>query len=485
MTNKEVQDLFTHHPYSEAKQMLIDECKRNGHELMGHESVFELRALATQSASATTSLATSAAGNFVMTGEKPDAEATKDPHMAGTAIVSAEPTQNEPEPSQGEPTGEPTAEPQTLDPSLDDDKQTGEPTQGQLDLSKLDGTKPEEPKPQGNEPPKPEPEPQPEPQKRRRRKAAEPEPAAQTPDDKEKEAAKKIEEAKQLMKEAEEERERQRKLAQAQQEKQGKHHLTDEVVKRLKCLHKAFLVGPAGTGKSTLALCACKELFNIEGTLQDVAKSDKFAQISFSPDTITADMLGFTDVNGVFHETDIVRVFRDGGVILFDEMDDADASLLVKLNTMLANGVIPTPNGMVVQNPNTYIIGTANTYGTGGDSMYVGRSRLDAATLDRWKLATIMVDYDKKLEEAMCDGLNDIQRYELLSMRTIIRNSIEYNKWKQICSTRFVTDGVKMLKAGYSSVQILNTFLLSWNEQNAKALKTSVKDAWKNGQCKE
>ena len=472
MTNKQVQDLFTHYPYSEAKRLLIEECERAGHTLTGNESVFELRSLATQLASFSSTSGASAAGSFAFgNGAEPDNGATKDPHGGG--ITTGEPDAYAAEPS--EPSqGEPTTDPQTLDLSQDN----AEPAQGTLDLSQLDGAKPDEPKPQGNEPPKPEPEPQPEPPKRRRRKTAEPEPVVQTPDDKEKEAAKKIEEAKQLMKEAEEERERQRKLAQAMQEQNGKHHMIDEVVKRLKCLHKAFLVGPAGTGKSTLALCACKELFGIEGTLQDVAKSDKFAQISFSPDTITADMLGFTDVNGVFHETDIVRVFREGGVILFDEMDDADASLLVKLNTMLANGVIPTPNGMVTQNANTYIIGTANTYGTGGDSMYVGRSRLDAATLDRWKLATIMVDYDKKLEAKMCDGLTDDQKRELLVARTVIRDNILNNKLKQICSTRFVSDGVKMIRAGYSSIQILNTFLLSWPEQQAKMVKSSVKDAW-------
>lgn len=462
MTNQEVQNLFTSHPFAEAKRLLVEECQRNGCELMGHETIFELRALATQGG------ASSMQGG-VTVGATASRSGEPDPEANAGGSVGVEPTTNgEPqgEPSSGEPNAEPNGESVSQGESSEQNGEGENVVKRQGELN-LDGAKPLPPE-----------EPKPEPKKRTRKSKPEP---VQTPDDKEKEAAKKIEEAKQLMKEAEEERERQRKLAQAQQEKQGKHHMTDEVVKRLTCLHKAFLVGPAGTGKSTLALCACKELFGIEGTLQDVAKSDKFAQISFSPDTITADMLGFTDVNGVFHETDIVRVFREGGLILFDEMDDADASLLVKLNTMLANGVIPTPNGMVTQNPNTYIVGTANTYGTGGDSMYVGRSRLDAATLDRWKLATIMVDYDKKLEDSMCDGLDEKQKRELLTMRTIIRNSIEYNKWKQICSTRFVSDSVKMLTAGYSSVQVLNTFLLSWSEQNAKVVKTAVKDAWTNG----
>ena len=290
-------------------------------------------------------------------------------------------------------------------------------------------------------------------------------------------AREQLAEAERLSKEAEEKRRKQKEQEQAQEQKNNRHYLTNEVIERLKCIGKAFLVGPAGTGKSTLAMCACRELFGIEGTLEDVAKSPYFAQISFSPDTVSADMLGFTDVNGVFHETEIIRVFRDGGLILFDEMDDADASLLVKLNTMLANRVIPTPNGMVTQNENTYIVGTANTFGTGGNSMYVGRSRLDAATLDRWKMATIFVEYDLKLEKQIRNKyLNEVQTIELEITTKTIRDAIEANKWKQICSTRFVIDCCKLMANKFPINKCVDIFLLSWDKNNAKIVKSMVKD---------
>lgn len=292
-------------------------------------------------------------------------------------------------------------------------------------------------------------------------------------------AAKYMDEAKKLRDERRRREEEERRKKEAERQKQNRHSRTDEVVKRLKTLGRAFLVGPSGTGKSTLAMCACRELFGIEGTLEDVVKSGKFAQISFSPDTVSADMLGFTDVNGVFHETEIIRVFRDGGVILFDEMDDADASLLVKLNTMLANRVIPIPGKMVVQHPNCYIVGTANTYGKGGDSIYVGRSRLDGATLDRWKMATIRVEYDEGLETRIIGKAlakrNIRACYEIKAVTTAIRELIEKNKWKQICSTRFVIDASEMMKNGYNIIQVLNTFLLDWNEANARLVMESAK----------
>ena len=239
------------------------------------------------------------------------------------------------------------------------------------------------------------------------------------------------------------------------------NEVLDEVEKRLRCLGKAFLVGPAGTGKSTLAMLACARIFGIE-SVHDVLKSGKFAQISFSPDTLSCDMIGFTDVHGKYHETDIVRVFREGGVILFDEMDNADASILVKLNTMIANGVIPTPDGVVEKHPDTYFVGTANTYLKGGDSMYVGRSRLDAATIDRWAMAKIEVQYNTALEDAILkqSGIPAPVAVEITDVCRKIRDAISEAAMKMVCSTRFIEDAAKLLKAGYSVPQIVNIYLL-------------------------
>ena len=44
------------------------------------------------------------------------------------------------------------------------------------------------------------------------------------------------------------------------------------------------------------------------------------------------------------------------------------------------------------------ILAAANTWGRGGDQQYVGRNQLDAATLDRFVLSTLHVDYDTDLE---------------------------------------------------------------------------------------
>lgn len=543
MTDREVQELFVRHPFAEAKRLLIEECERNGHELQGHENVFELKALATQGAKG--SMNSNVSQNAVgiggegnseegaagVTGNDPNAPSAAGGGAGGTAgggggEGGGEPSQgaggsggNDPQNGSG---GEPSQE----GGGSGKGGSQGEGQQGQGQQFQQGGQQGQQKKPDENgnqedpngapkEDPNGEPDPKAKKPRKRKKNAEEqnkgqepqnnegndpnkPEegkggedpnkPKEKTPDEKEQEARQKMDEAKKLLEEAEKEREEQRKKEEEerrkeeeQAQKNNRHHNLDEVIRRLKCLHKAFLVGPAGTGKSTLAMAACKELFNIEGSMEDVVKSDKFAQISFSPDTVSADMLGFTDVNGVFHETDIIRVFRDGGLILFDEMDDADASLLVKLNTMLANRVIPTPKGVVTQHPDCYIVGTANTYGTGGNSMYVGRSRLDAATLDRWKMATIYIDYDTRLEAGICNAkLDPKQAGEITTVAKVIREMIGANKWKQICSTRFVIDCCNMMANGYKINNCIDTFLLSWDDNNRRMVKSQCRDALKN-----
>ena len=271
-----------------------------------------------------------------------------------------------------------------------------------------------------------------------------------------------------------EEEERKRKESMKNRE----HKQSHEVIRRLKCRGTVMLKGPAGTGKSHLAINACQKLFDIKGDAYDVVRSGKFAQISFSPDTMSADMLGYQDANGVYHETDIVRVFRDGGVILFDEIDSADGTVLTKLNTMLANGTVPTPEGVVTRNPKTYIIWTGNTWGTGGDSMYM-RNRLDAATLDRVVASTITIDYDAELEKGVCEGfgITEDQNHLLNKVVSTIRKLINDNNWRYLCSTRFVIGACQMLsykEEPYTMKEVVDAYLEPWDANSKRIVMEHV-----------
>ena len=518
MTEREIQKLFVDHPFGEAKRLLIEDIERSGYELTGNENVFELKAISTNCSRSQTNrnenvVVAECEGNSESGGtgggvggggapEGQEEEQCELPKIPEYEIPCPQPfhsytSQNEqPEnPTNQEPSETKNAE-EVLKEMFEgeqNNEQEQEPTEGQQQTQEQQQSQQQRKRRQRKyrqEQGQPE-LPQNQENGEQQNSKQEPEsPKEKSEEEMEGEASELMKKAQELLKEAEKKREEKRRKEEEERrkreqeaQKNNRHYMTDEVVKRLKCLGKAFLVGPAGTGKSTLAMCACREIFGIEGPVEAVVKSGKFAQISFSPDTVSADMLGFTDVNGVFHETEIIRVFRDGGLILFDEMDDADASLLVKLNTMLANRVIPIPGGVVTQNEECYIVGTANTYGKGGNSMYVGRSRLDAATLDRWKMSTIDVDYDVKLEEgivARTIGENYPKAAKELTIATrVIRERIQANKWKQICSTRFVIDGCKMVAAGYSIRKVLDTYLLDWDDNSRRLVNSAIRDAFK------
>lgn len=269
---------------------------------------------------------------------------------------------------------------------------------------------------------------------------------------------KKLEEAQKKLEEA---------LKKKKEGKSNRHAQLDELLATLKTQGLAYLVGAAGTGKSTLAMDACVDLFGVAKDKWEF--SEHFAQISFSPDTTSSEMIGRCDVNGIYRCSEVVRVFRDGGVILFDEIDNADASMLVKLNTAIANGTIATPSGLVRRHKDAYIICTANTYGTGANAMYVGRTRLDAATLDRFVLSTIEVDYDKNLEQNIMDGLTCGQRSALTGFVARVRKGIETNKLRRLCSTRFVVAATKWIMQGMPMDKIESKFFLGWSDSEKNA----------------
>ena len=264
-----------------------------------------------------------------------------------------------------------------------------------------------------------------------------------------------------------EEEERKRK---EEENRNLKHYKTDELIETLKTTGLAYLVGPAGTGKSTLAMDACAKMFGVPK--DDWKFCEHFAQISFSPDTTSGEMVGRSDINGVFHKSEVVRVFSEGGLILFDEIDNADASMLVKLNTAIANGQFATPDGIVRRHKDTVIVCTANTYGTGPDAMYVGRSRLDAATLDRFTLSTIEVDYDVKLERKIASAIkNEANRAWLLDFVRRVRKAIKDKHFRRLCSTRFVINAVKWMCAGKSNAFVEDRFLLGWTDNERQAVR--------------
>jgi MoxR-like ATPase len=96
-------------------------------------------------------------------------------------------------------------------------------------------------------------------------------------------------------------------------------------------------------------------------------------------------------------------LYGGGGVFNFEEIDASDASMLIVLNNALASGKLyNSASGEMVDKHSDFCpFSTANTFGLGSNRDYTARERLDAATIDRWRMGRIWVDLDENVEESI------------------------------------------------------------------------------------
>lgn len=239
------------------------------------------------------------------------------------------------------------------------------------------------------------------------------------------------------------------------------HHKFADVAELANRERKVFLAGPAGTGKTTLAAQIAKG-FSLD-----------FAHISCTAGMSEAHLLGRMTAHGEYLESELVRVFENGGVFLFDEIDAADPNTLLVVNSALANGVMSVPNRVAKPTAHKHkdfiCICAANTWGTGSIE-YSGRAQLDAAFLDRFVGSKVMISYDVALEEKIAGE----RKNELKAIHKI-RENIMKSKIRRVMSTRAVESMARHMAAGYKFAAFLDMYFLGWSaEEKTKAMQDVV-----------
>lgn len=199
----------------------------------------------------------------------------------------------------------------------------------------------------------------------------------------------------------------------------------------------AFLVGPAGTGKSTMAVQAAQAL------------GLEFYALSVGPTTPTSKMFGYQDAGGSYHRTPLRDAYEHGGLMLLDELDNGHPGLLAELNQALSVDRCAFPDGMVPRHENFRLVATGNTYGLGADRQYVGRQALDAATLDRLVVLDVGVDeaLETRMSLAQAPSAGDPTRQVLAEVRRL-RRVAEEKKLPVIFSPRMSLHAARLLQAG-------------------------------------
>ncbi|MDD4817333.1 MAG: AAA family ATPase [Victivallaceae bacterium] len=212
------------------------------------------------------------------------------------------------------------------------------------------------------------------------------------------------------------------------------HNLTKQIAEVCNLGVHQMLVGPAGGGKTT----CCEKVAEILNL--------KFYPMSVGPQTTKSDLLGFIDAAGNYHTTPLRDAFENGGLLLLDEVDAANAGVLTIINSLLANGYCSFPDGVRRRNDNFRCICACNTYGRGADRQYVGRNQLDAATLDRF--AVVDFDYDENLERAIAGNDAWVEKVQAYRKRAFEL------KMRVVISPRASIFGAKLLAAGMKEKQV-------------------------------
>ena len=223
------------------------------------------------------------------------------------------------------------------------------------------------------------------------------------------------------------------------------HERLPEAICKLQALGGVWLVGPAGTGKtfaaSQMAETLGREFFGM--TCNGSMSHAGFVGMA---------MPGARDQYIGTAVTTALDASREGtpALLLIDEWDRLDECVAIALHGLLQGEGVSTPQreGMpVTKGGDIAFVLTSNTFGEDfGSALYTAATKLDAATLDRMRLAKVWWEYDVAVERGFVAGyqLPEKIAQRFWRMRDVAR---EQRLDDVIVSTRAFRDAGKLYQA--------------------------------------
>lgn len=241
----------------------------------------------------------------------------------------------------------------------------------------------------------------------------------------------------------------------------GRQHMAfDDLLAFVAAGENVYLVGPAGTGKSSAAWYVSQAL------------DRQFGAISVFKQMPASQIFGHR-IGGEYFDTSFRRCYEFGGVFLFDEIDHGDSNTMGSINQATENGHCAFPDRMVTRHPDFVCIAAANTYGRGADREYVGALQMDGATRDRF--AFLPWDIDENLEWDIASatyhahGGTDSQVFAAwLGKVRAVREKVAAHKMRHVVSPRASIKGAKMLARGMALSKVETAYLWKGLDTDAR-----------------
>ena len=244
-----------------------------------------------------------------------------------------------------------------------------------------------------------------------------------------------------------------------------------DIIQRWELGLRVMLVGPAGSGKTTMARHAAE------------AVKQPLTVVSCNPEYGAGAYYGHNTINGTFLPGPVYRAAQEGHVLLFDEVDNGDANSQLTINNLLDNsGHISVPNcsetPMIKIHPDFKFLCAANTYGRGCDRMYVGRNQMDEAFLDRFAGGVLDIDYDNRMEGRIARKYT--HGVSILEFHRELRKRTRDQKMRRVVSTRMLIAACKLAEVhdqnkGLSAVcsYAYDSVLVGWSPEELNKLEVT------------
>lgn len=236
----------------------------------------------------------------------------------------------------------------------------------------------------------------------------------------------------------------------------NQHYKFEDVLRAISAGLNVALVGPAGSGKTSL-------VHNVATALKL-----EFYSKSVSAQTGTHEFFGYYDANGKYVPTLFRKAYEKGGIFLLDEFDAGNPNVLAALNQATANGSCAFPDRMVTKHKDFIIVMAGNTYGTGANAEYVGRNKIDGATLDRFFFMEI--PYDETLEMVLAVNKEWCEKVQAF------RRNAQNKKVRCIISPRATFSGEALLETGMTELDVVKGVIYkNLSEDEIKLISEGIK----------